>query len=47
LLLRPWPAGQSPFTSGAALGTVAVDGMRCAAASLLLVSILIRARLAM
>ncbi|HEX2790387.1 MAG TPA: DUF4184 family protein [Steroidobacteraceae bacterium] len=46
LLLRPWPAGQSPFTNGAALGMVAVDGMRAAAASMLLVSVLIRARLA-
>lgn len=46
LLLRQWPVGQSPFTNGASLGSVAVDGMRCAAASLLLVSALIRTRLA-
>jgi hypothetical protein len=46
LLLRSWPAGQSPFTSGSSLSTVAFDGMRCAVASLLLVSVLIRARLA-
>jgi hypothetical protein len=46
LFLRPWGAGQSPLANGSALGTVASDGMRGAAASLLLVSILIRARLA-
>ena len=43
---RPWPAGQSPLANGMALGSVAVIGMRGAAASLLLVSVLIRARLA-
>jgi hypothetical protein len=46
LLLRAWPAGQSPFSNGAALGTVALNAMRSAAASLLLVSALIRVRLA-
>ncbi len=46
LLLRPWPAGQTPFDNGVALGVVAVDAMRSAATSLLLVSALIRARLA-
>src|ERR1700722_8759437 len=46
LLLRPWPAGHSPFTNGSAIGTVAIDAMRGAAASLLLVSALIRIRLA-
>ncbi len=46
LLLRPWPAGHSPFTNGSAIGTVAIDAMRGAAASLLLVSVLIRIRLA-
>ena len=45
LLWRPWPAGQSPLESGEALGGVAAVGMRSAAASLLLVSVLIRARL--
>jgi Domain of unknown function (DUF4184) len=45
LLWRPWPAGQSPLESGWALGGVAAVGMRSAAASLLLVSVLIRARL--
>jgi hypothetical protein len=46
LLLPPWPEGKSPFTNGSALGAVAVDAMRCAATSLVLVSILIRIRLA-
>jgi Domain of unknown function (DUF4184) len=46
LLLRPWPAGESPFSNGGALGAVALDAMRSAAASLLLVSALIRVRLA-
>src|ERR1700691_6026686 len=46
LLWRPWPAGQSPLESGRALDAVAIVGMRTAAASLLLVSCLIRTRLA-
>jgi len=46
LLLRPWPDGQSPLGNGVALGAVALDAMRIAAVSLLLVSALIRARLA-
>ncbi|MGA2860926.1 MAG: DUF4184 family protein [Steroidobacteraceae bacterium] len=46
LVWRPWPAGQSPLDNGFALGLVAYAGMRGAAASLLLVSVLIRARLA-
>jgi hypothetical protein len=46
LLWRPWPAGQSPLENGRALGVVAIVGMRTAAASLLLVSGLIRTRLA-
>ncbi len=46
LFWRPWPAGQSLLASGMALGWVAVAGMRGAAASLLMVTVLIRARLA-
>jgi hypothetical protein len=46
LLGRPWAPGQSPLESGDSLSFVAVVGMRSAAASLLLVSVLIRARLA-
>jgi hypothetical protein len=46
LLWRPWPAGLSPLDNGWALGSVAIVGMRSAAASLLLVSVLLRARVA-
>jgi hypothetical protein len=46
LLWRPSPAGHSPLDNGTVLGWVAEVGMRCAVASLLLVSALIRARLA-
>jgi hypothetical protein len=50
LLAMAWlashPSGQSVFSNAWALGAVAVIGMRAAAASLLLVSVLIRARLA-
>ena len=45
LLVRAWPSGQSPFSNGGVLGTVAIDGLRAAAASLLLVSVAIRARI--
>jgi hypothetical protein len=42
-----WAGNFSPFVNGYAIGQVAVMGMRGTAASLLLVSALIRARLAM
>jgi hypothetical protein len=45
-LWRGRPAGQSSLESGTALGALAIVGMRSAAASLLLVSALIRTRLA-
>lgn len=44
--LRAWAAGHLPWTSGAALGRIAVAGMRGAALSLLLVSGALRVRLA-
>ena len=47
LVERPWPANMTPFNSSVALGFVAVRGMRVAAESLLLVSALIRARVAL
>jgi hypothetical protein len=43
---HPWAGGKLPLANGWALGAVAIIGMRAAAASLLLVSVLIRARLA-
>jgi Domain of unknown function (DUF4184) len=46
LAWHPWPGGQLPLANGWALGAVATVGMRAAAASLLLVSVLIRTRLA-
>jgi hypothetical protein len=46
LLWRPSPAGNSPLDNGAIFGGVAAVGMRCVVASLLLVSALIRIRLA-
>ena len=43
---HPWAAGRLPLRSGWGLAAIAVDTMRCAIVSLLLVSALIRARLA-
>jgi hypothetical protein len=45
-LWRSWPHGQSPLENGETLGGLAIVGMRGTAASLLLISVLIRARLA-
>jgi hypothetical protein len=53
LLIMAWSfvrqtvGGQSPFTNGFALGLMFIRGMKYAAGSLLLVSTLIRARLAL
>jgi hypothetical protein len=44
---RPGPGGSSPFTHGAALGTILIRGLQYLAASLLLVSAAIRTRLAL
>ncbi len=44
--VRAWSAGYLPWASGAALGRIAVAGMRGAALSLLLTSAVIRVRLA-
>jgi hypothetical protein len=44
---RPWTPNMTPFNNSIALGIVAMLGMRVAAASLLLVSALIRARMAL
>jgi hypothetical protein len=44
---RPGPAGSSPFTNGATLGLVLIRGLQAVAASLLLVSVAIRARQAL
>jgi len=44
---RPGAAGFSPFSNGAALGLVLIRGLQTLAASLLLVSVAIRARLAL
>ena len=46
-LVRQILGGLSPFTNGLALGLVFIRGMRYAAGSLLFVSTLIRARLAL
>jgi hypothetical protein len=47
LASRPWAPNMTPFNNSIALGAVAMLGMRVAAESLLLVSVLIRARLAL
>jgi hypothetical protein len=47
LTSRPWPANMTPFNNNIALGDVAMLGMRVAAECLLLVSALIRARVAL
>jgi hypothetical protein len=47
LTSRPWPANMTPFNNGIALGDVAALGMRVAAGCLLMVSALIRARVAL
>jgi hypothetical protein len=44
---RPGAAGFSPFSNGAALGLVLIRGLQTLAASLLLVSVAVRARLAL
>jgi hypothetical protein len=44
---RPGPAGSSPFTDGELLGAILIRGLQYLAASLLLVSVAIRARLAL
>jgi hypothetical protein len=46
LVSRPWAPNQTPFNNSIALGIVVMLGLRTAADSLLLVSVLIRARLA-
>jgi hypothetical protein len=46
LASRPWAPNMTPFNNSIALGAVAMLGMRVAAASLLLVSALLRARMA-
>ena len=46
-LVRQWLGGLSPLTNGILLGLVFVRGMRYAAGSLLLVSTMIQARLAL
>ena len=47
LASRPWTPNVNPFNNSVALGTVAMLGLRTAADSLLLVSVLIRARVAL
>jgi len=46
LASRPWAPNMTPFNNSIALGAVAMLGLRTAADSLLLVSVLIRARVA-
>jgi hypothetical protein len=45
--MRPGPGGASAFSNGATLGLVLIRGLQAGAASLLLVSVAIRARLAL